>query len=69
MPAGDDENAASAISLSPDGSGYYGHLNVEQQRALDELKGLLTKDGLTLATLEDEAQGSRTHGVSDLELL
>lgn len=50
-------------------SGYWGHLSPAQQRALDDLKEQLSKDGLTIATLDDEAHGDRSHGVSELELL
>jgi len=50
-------------------SGYYGHLTPAQQKALDELKGLLREDGLAIASLDDEAHGDRSHGVSELELL
>lgn len=50
-------------------SGYYGHLDGGQQKALDDLKELLRNDGLQLGSLDDEAHGDRSHGVSDLELL
>lgn len=50
-------------------SGYYGHLTEEQERSLASLKVLLAKDGIALGSLDDEAHGDRSHGVSDLELL
>ena len=49
--------------------GYYGHTTVKQEQALTDLKALLSKDGIAIASLEDEAKGVREHGVSDLELL
>ena len=49
--------------------GYAGHLTVSQKRALQDIKSILAKEGVTFASIEVEAHGDRTHGVSDLELL
>lgn len=50
--------------------GYFGHLDHKQSEALEDLKLLLGDAGVTLADgLSGEAQGKRTAGVSDLELL
>jgi hypothetical protein len=49
--------------------GYYGHLSVKQEQTLADLKALLEKDGIAISSLDDEAKGERSHGVSDLELL
>ena len=49
--------------------GYAGHLTPAQERALQDIKDILSKEGVVFASIEDEAHGDRTHGVSDLELL
>lgn len=50
--------------------GYYGHLTLKQERALEDLRSLLQEDGILVADdVQGEARGSRTSGVSDLELL
>lgn len=61
--------ASMAIGMSAHSSGYYGHLDESQQKALQDMKDDLRDRGFQIASLTDEAEGTRTNGVSELELL